>query len=238
MSTTAARELLRSVRRLRITTFGRRIDVWVASVRPDVDPDIRVLRSFLPKGELQRLSAIRHDGVRAEYAAGRVLVRSVLAERLRTAPARLRIGEEPGGRPRLQPGPSGRTTCDFNLSHSGGRLALAVCRGLRVGVDIERVDRTRPLEALARRYYTADEQALLNAHAGTDAYAECWYRIWTTKEAHAKARGVGVRGLTDPPRRQRKPMAAVPDTRRAELRRHRRGAAPVAPVRPVPRAWE
>lgn len=192
--------LLRSVRRPRITAFGRRIDVWVAAIRTDVnaDPDMPVLRAFLPESELRRLSAIRHDAARVEYAAGRLLVRSVLAERLRTPPARLRIGEEPGGRPRLEPGPGGSPADDFNLSHSGGRLALSVSRNLRVGVDIERVDRTRPLEALARRYYTADEHALLNTYAGADAYAECWYRIWTTKEAHAKARGAGVRGMTDP----------------------------------------
>lgn len=192
--------LLRSVRRLCVTAFGRRIDVWVAAVRPDAhpDPDMPVLRAFLPEGELRRLSETDHDDARVEYAAGRLLVRCVLGERLRTAPARLRIGEEPGGRPRLERGPGGRPTDDFNLSHSGGRLALSVSRHLRVGVDIERVDRTRPLEALARRYYTADEQTLLNAHAGTEAYAECWYRIWTTKEAHAKARGIGVRALAEP----------------------------------------
>jgi 4'-phosphopantetheinyl transferase len=198
MSTTAA--LLRSVRRLRITAFGRRIDVWVAAIRPNtyLDPDTPVLRAFLPEGELRRLSAIDHAEARAEYAAGRLLVRSVLAERLGTAPTRIRIGEEPGGRPRLERGLGGRPTDDFNLSHSGGRLALCVSRNLRVGVDIERVDSTRPLQALACRYYTADEQTLLNAHTGTDAYADCWYRIWTTKEAHAKARGIGVRALAEP----------------------------------------
>lgn len=205
-TTMPAGRLLRPARRIGTAMFGRPVVVWVAALRPDADPDpdAAALRGILAPDELRRVASISHVDARLEYAAGRLLLRRVLSRLLGTAPAAVRLAVEPGGRPALVPGPGGRPAFDFNLSHSGGHLALAVSRSLRVGVDIERLDRNQSpdtlttLATLSRRYFTGAEQGLLAARAGTDTYLERWYRIWTTKEAHAKARGVGVRGLTDP----------------------------------------
>jgi len=60
------------------------------------------------------------------------------------APQALTISLTPHGRPYLPD----HADIDFNLSHTTDRVALAVCRGGRVGIDIEQPDRISETEAL------------------------------------------------------------------------------------------
>nr|AFB69891.1 PPTase3 [uncultured bacterium] len=55
------------------------------------------------------------------------------------------------GRPSLAP-PFDRSGLHFNLAHTDGVVAMAVCRHPRVGVDVEKVGRA-PL-AVAERYFS------------------------------------------------------------------------------------
>lgn len=79
----------------------------------------------------------------------------------------------------------------FNLSHSGSRAALALARGVEVGVDIEAPTRPRPHVALARRYFCAAEAEAIAA-AGDDEREARFLRLWTAKEAVLKALGRGL----------------------------------------------
>jgi 4'-phosphopantetheinyl transferase len=47
---------------------------------------------------------------------------------------------------------------------------------------------------LARRFFSPAECALLD-RSDEHSYSRRWHRIWTTREAHAKAAGIGVRAL-------------------------------------------
>ncbi len=94
------------------------------------------------------------------------------------------------GKPALAPALA-LSGLSFNLSHSGSWLAIAVARGVPLGVDIE-VERALPRAAdLARRYYQPDEAAWL---AGLDEPERslAFLRQWTGREALAKATGAGL----------------------------------------------
>ncbi|MFD0885749.1 4'-phosphopantetheinyl transferase family protein, partial [Streptosporangium algeriense] len=109
-------------------------------------------------------------------------------------PRRVPLTEDARGRPALR---GDRPRYDFNLSHSGNRLALSVARGLRVGIDVERVTERDGVAVIARRYFGDRERQRLD-RSSDRSYLERWYRIWTTREAHAKARGTGVSGIAAP----------------------------------------
>ncbi|WP_158713922.1 4'-phosphopantetheinyl transferase family protein [Streptomyces seoulensis] len=83
---------------------------------------------------------------------------------------------------------------DFNLSHSGNQVAVAVARGLRVGIDIERVIERDNTHDLASRVFSAAERELLMC-TSTAGYLARWYQIWTTREAYVKAQGTGLSGI-------------------------------------------
>lgn len=106
----------------------------------------------------------------------------------------LRFGREPRGRPFLLeariPG------LQFNLSDTLGGCLLAVACALRIGVDVERSDRTMPALRLARRYFAACEADALAA-LPEPARSSAFLHAWTAKEAACKATGSGLRDRLD-----------------------------------------
>ncbi|MFT4002268.1 MAG: 4'-phosphopantetheinyl transferase superfamily protein [Rhizobium sp.] len=92
--------------------------------------------SMLSMTEKKRAAAFRSSAARRLFVAGRVLCRGIIGNMVGCAPQALSLAITPSGRPYLCDYPE----IDFNLSHSGDRLALAVCHGGRVGIDIERLD--------------------------------------------------------------------------------------------------
>lgn len=117
------------------------------------------------------------------------LLRQVLAPMLDRAPDALVFGRERKGRPFLRHDDAP----DFNLTDTHGGTLIALCRRGRVGVDIERLDRTPPVARLAARWFAADEAERLAAMPGDDA-RRAFLRLWTAKEASCKATGTGIFG--------------------------------------------
>ncbi|MBN8742056.1 MAG: hypothetical protein BGP24_17825 [Lysobacterales bacterium 69-70] len=79
----------------------------------------------------------------------------------------------------------------FNLSHSGAAAALAIARGVELGVDLETPGRVRPFVALARRYFRPAEAQAVEDAAAADRET-VFLRLWTAKEAVLKALGRGL----------------------------------------------
>ncbi len=75
----------------------------------------------------------------------------------------------------------------FNLSHSGDYLVLAV-GDVPIGVDIEKITRVRP--KVMERYFSDSEKEKV-AKEGADAF----YEIWTKKESYIKYTGNGLKDL-------------------------------------------
>ncbi|MCU7794971.1 4'-phosphopantetheinyl transferase family protein [Aeromonas caviae] len=144
------------------------------------------LSSGLSPEEYRHWHEIRQPGRQREYLLGRVLLRRLLAERLHCPAGSLafHIGEH--GKPML---------CNhhwqFNLSHSGDWLVLALCREGPLGVDIEMGLRRRPILPLAKRFYAPSEYQWLSAQPREEQHS-AFYRLWSRKEAVLKAHGDGI----------------------------------------------
>jgi len=95
------------------------------------------------------------------------------------------------GKPQLVERSSGIA---FNKSDSGELIVVAVARDREVGVDIERIDVGRNIDAVAARFFSRAESLQLD---GVDAAERPrrFYVIWTAKEARLKATGRGLSGL-------------------------------------------
>lgn len=79
----------------------------------------------------------------------------------------------------------------YNLSHSGKWVVIGY-GGAPLGVDVERIDSDRDHTALARRYFTADENTFLLAAPDPGERALRFTRIWTAKESYIKYLGTGL----------------------------------------------
>ena len=77
----------------------------------------------------------------------------------------------------------------FNLSHTLDLAVLSVTSRCAIGVDIETTRQIAP--ELARRFFSQAENKTLD-NLCTSRWTETFLRIWTAKEAVAKAVGLGL----------------------------------------------
>jgi len=131
---------------------------------------------------------------RAEYLAGRALLRHALAAYTGRAASSFRLPVSPSGKPGCDGGPG------VSVSHSGDVLVCAIAEAA-VGVDVETAP-PRDIDGIAERYFTAAEAAWIAAEP-----AARFCQLWVLKEAYLKATGHGLAGgldtlecLIEPPR--------------------------------------
>jgi phosphopantetheine--protein transferase-like protein len=63
-----------------------------------------------------------------------------------------------------------------------------------VGVDVEKIDAGFPAAEVFRKFFSANEIALLDELHGPDQ-TRTFFRIWARKEALLKAHGAGLAGM-------------------------------------------
>lgn len=160
--------------------------------------------AWLDADELAQAHRLAFAADRRRYLAAHVGLRRHLGHELQRAPATLVFGRDALGKPRLA-----TQRCEFNLSHTVERAALAIA-DRPVGVDIEQLREIGDLDALAERCFTADERKELEA--ADVRRAEWFLHGWTRKEACLKAIGCGL--SLEPATFE---TGLVPDTSEVEL---------------------
>ena len=144
------------------------------------------LQTALSADERERAARFSLEKPRTAYTLARGSLRLLLGRYLNRDPAALRFVYGEHGKPALEDG-----ALHFNLSHSGDLALVALAADRPVGVDIEfRRDRVSS-DAIARRFFAADEVEALQA-LGESRRKEAFFRVWTRKEAYLKALGAGI----------------------------------------------
>ncbi|MGY6037979.1 4'-phosphopantetheinyl transferase family protein [Aeromonas sp. AE23HZ002T15] len=152
-----------------------------------VDPEpLNTLQGDLSPEEALHWQGIRLPGRQREYLLGRALLRRLLAERLGCRADTLQFVTHAQGKPALLGQP-----WQFNLSHSGEWLVLALCEQGPLGVDIEMGLRRRAILPLAERFYARSEYEWLLTLPQSERES-AFYRLWSRKEAVLKAQGGGI----------------------------------------------
>ncbi|XP_073518178.1 L-aminoadipate-semialdehyde dehydrogenase-phosphopantetheinyl transferase isoform X2 [Phyllobates terribilis] len=131
-------------------------------------------------------------------AAGRLLIRKLIAEKLHIPWDKIVLDRTAKGKPFLVSGiPPHFPNFSFNVSHQGDYAVLAAESELQVGVDIMKTDRpgsgsTEEFFRIMHRQFT-DREWLSIRSAGSDgAQLDTFYRHWALKESFIKAIGVGL----------------------------------------------
>jgi len=168
------------------------VDIWLAFDAHFQTPEVQAnFAALLPPQDAGRMQRLYAESGRRQFALTRALQRHVLsAYAADVLPGQWQFQSSAEGRPSLAP-PFDHTGLHFNIAHTEGVVAMAVCRHTRVGVDVEKIDRA-PL-AVADRYFSAAEAAELRA-LPSHAQPRRFTRLWTLKEAYLKAVGTGLAG--------------------------------------------
>ncbi len=124
---------------------------------------------------------------RARCAAARAILRAVLAKYAGEEPRTLPIKAGAHGKPFLDRS----TGIQFNISHTADLVLVAVTRGQKVGIDIERVRQLRNREGILKSFFSTQEQAYFHSRTAEER-TRAFFMLWTRREAAAKAMGFAL----------------------------------------------
>lgn len=161
------------------------ITARLAWLRDDPARPLETLAARLDATARAELGALRLPSRQRGHLLSRALLRHLLDSTPALAGHAVRFGRAPSGR-LLLAAPAG---WHISVSHGPERVAVLLA-SVPGGIDIER---QRPLrhERVAARYFAPAEQAWLARLSGSEA-ARDFFRLWTLKEAAAKALGEGL----------------------------------------------
>lgn len=151
---------------------------------------LQELQRFLSVDELERVAKYHFERDRDHFIVRRGILRVVLANYLETTPAAVRFSYNEFGKPRLAD-PGRPDSLGFSLSHSGELVRIAITIGRDVGIDVEVVDDSVPIDSVARTFFSPGEIAALEELPKSQRRAG-FFSCWTRKEAYIKARGIGL----------------------------------------------
>lgn len=165
---------------------GLDIHVWAVALNGSLDQGEALIT--LNNEERQRAAGIPSICRRNEFVQCRSALRSILSSYLSMPPARIGFIRNRHGKPLLEP------RCrllHFNLTHSGPLALIAVCRGGRIGVDLEFVRELDDLIEIAVRFFSRREVLSLG-ECSPGERLPLFLRYWTAKEAYIKGLGRSV----------------------------------------------
>lgn len=160
------------------------VKVWSASPNDFGAAECAALAAMLDEQELGSCNRLRHDADRRAYLVAHALRRMAIGQVLDVAPAELRFGSDPHGKPYLAwPSDPGLF---FSHAHAREAVACVVTRQADIGVDIEHVHEQPDFSLLDRfMVLPAEDQ---DAPDRSSAF----FFYWTALEAFWKAHGLGL----------------------------------------------
>lgn len=188
---------------------------WIVPVDT---PSLARFGGLLSAAESAHAARFHRRADRERFAVGRGALRALLGRALGIDPRAVQLTRDASGRPQLvrgaapatsQPASSGAPAAlDFNISHAGRVVAIALSHGARVGVDVEQVRSLHDLASIAALACGPAELGWLQA-LPRDARSGALIELWTAKEACLKAAGCGL--ATEPSRVEVALRGAVAD---------------------------
>jgi 4'-phosphopantetheinyl transferase len=161
------------------------VDIWQSRLTLPTHFET-AFNAALSTEEQRRSQSLRTGEHQQRYRNSRGLTRYILASYLHCAPHDIEIRQDTYGKPYLPD-----AAIRFNLSHSDDLWLLAVSDLSCVGADIELVRPRRNLSGLAQHSLSAEELALWK-RSDSQTQLRDFFRLWSIKEAFAKATGRGL----------------------------------------------
>jgi len=137
--------------------------------------------AILHEDEKKKVAQFKNQTDAEISLLSRFLLRKILSSVIKVPPAEISFSYNSYNRPALE-------KVDFNVSHSGDWIVIAVDTKSRVGVDIEKIRKVEP--DLMEACFTKEEIAYILKDNIFDL--EKFFEIWTLKEAFIKADGKGL----------------------------------------------
>lgn len=165
--------------------MSKKLELYKVNLQAKIATD---LYKTLSPEEQNFAQAIRNDALKKQHITVRAGLRQILAAYLNQDSDKINMAKTVYGKPYLIDYPK----VQFNISHSGNFLLVAISQVGTVGVDIEHAkSHRRDFSGLVAKCFAKSEIEYWNTLPVTEKTAE-FYRFWTRKEAFVKAVGRGL----------------------------------------------
>ncbi|HQS50272.1 MAG TPA: 4'-phosphopantetheinyl transferase superfamily protein [Daejeonella sp.] len=159
----------------------KQVDIWKVSVQ-----DYNLIpENILSKDELLKAARFLHSKDRASFVSRRAALRILLSRYTDISPSRIEFIAGKNKKPELR---SELNTIRFNVSHSSELILIAIS-DTEIGVDIERIEPSFNYSDILRHSFS--EQEINHIKQAADS-RDFFFRLWTRKEALAKASSKGL----------------------------------------------
>lgn len=163
------------------------IRCWRIVVASITDATRRNLFELMSAPEQTRALRFVKEADQRSFTAAHGSLRLLLGAALATDPRSLLFEAGRYGKPALA-----SRAVQFNMSHSGGVVLIALADGMPIGADVEMVRPLPDRDEIVRRYFHPGEVADLAAVEEGAAATLAFFRCWSRKEAVVKALGLGM----------------------------------------------
>lgn len=137
--------------------------------------------------QLERASTPKHY---RQVLVTRLLVRYLLSLYADVTPGDWRFTSNQYGKPRIS-APTASCHLAYNISRTSGLVLIGIGNIGSLGIDTEYLRREADIVSITQGYFHSREVELLKTFAG-ERQRECFFRLWTVKEAYLKAQGLGL----------------------------------------------
>ena len=157
------------------------------------------IRGWLPQDEINKVDRYIQPSAQVQGLMVRGYLRSILSQHGTLKPNEWQFEYGEKGKPRLTAAQFERTGIDFNLSHSGDWLLVAIIQqplqqgmlSLELGVDIERCRASTKIHSILNHYFSEPETTALLA-LPQELQRDRFFDLWALKESYIKAKGLGL----------------------------------------------
>jgi len=166
-------------------------EVHVWRIGLDWQPqDVGKLKQVLAPDEREKADRFYFEIDHRRHVVGRGVARLLLGRCLGVDAHEVQFEYSALGKPRLAAG-GAAAPLQFNVSHSGDLVLVALTLGRTVGVDVERMRPDMEHEQIAAHFFSPAECAALMA-LNPGLRCDGFFTCWTRKEAYIKATGDGL----------------------------------------------
>lgn len=176
-----------------------RVLEWSQDVQPFLDDTVHVYRvqisgnnekieaclQYLSQKEIERSNLYRNKIDRDRFVIGRSMVKRLAAEILNKDINLLEITYLENNKPVI----CNEISLQFNLSHSGDFVVLAICKNWETGIDLEQCTNIFKFQPILDYCMSKSEQIKILEDKNP---INQFLMYWTRKEAILKATGIGI----------------------------------------------
>lgn len=172
------------------------VKLWFCSLNSKLSPQqIARFEAILTPEERDKVGRFKLQKAQQQGLIVRAALRLALSQHRSIKPQDWRFEYGEKGKPRLSAQQRVASGLEFNISHSGDWLVIAIChceqQELQLGVDIERERAHTNFQSIMKHYFTQCEIKDVMA-LEDESRRKRFFDLWALKESYIKARGLGL----------------------------------------------